>query len=301
MKVIPPIVLTDSHLTSSSVTENDTDDGALWAGATAYAIGAKVRNLHRRYQRLVAGTTATAPGLDAINWLPLGATNPWRMLAADGDYKTTGTSPMVVVIKPLVRATALAIIGIVADSITVVQKDAAGTTVLTFTQNLVYRNTTTWSEYYFGAFTRRSAFVTMALLPITGASITITLTRATGNVSCGALAIGTPVDLGKILEGASVGALSFSRVERNEFGDSLVIKRRTVPRTSQTTLIEKTNVERARVTLTGLDGVTAMFIGIPDATSGYFNALCVLGLVKQWDIKLDTFNRGGLSIDLEGL
>lgn len=302
MKVIPPIILTDSHLFSSTVAETDADDGPQWAPGTSYAIGAMVRNLHRRYQRLIPGATAALPGDDAINWLPLGATNRWRMLAADGDYKTTGTSPMVVVIKPLVRAAALAIIGMVADSITVVQKDASGAVVLTFTQNLTYRNTTTWSEYYFGAFLKRSAFVTTDLLQITGASITITLTSITGVVSCGAIAIGTPVDLGKILEGsASVGALSFSRVERNDFGDSLVTKRRTVPRTSQTTMIPKANVEKARVTLTALDGTTAMFVGIPDNTSGYFNALCVLGLVKQWDIKLDSFNRGELQIDLEGL
>lgn len=54
-----------------------------WAAATVYAVNDAVTHLGGTYRRKVAGTTATAPNLDAVNW---------EVLAAKGDTGNTGTA-----------------------------------------------------------------------------------------------------------------------------------------------------------------------------------------------------------------
>ena len=60
LKLLKPTTITDAMLTSSTVPETDY---TAWNAATAYTLAQRVIRVstHKVYERLVAGTTATAP------------------------------------------------------------------------------------------------------------------------------------------------------------------------------------------------------------------------------------------------
>ena len=66
LRILNPLTVTDSILTSSSLAETDY---AAWNAATAYNAGDRVirTSVHRIYERVIAGTTATAPESDPVN------------------------------------------------------------------------------------------------------------------------------------------------------------------------------------------------------------------------------------------
>ena len=67
MKAVKPTLITAAMLVSTDATEAY----AAWSAATAYAVEDRVilASTQRVYQRLVAGTTATSPELDAVGYL----------------------------------------------------------------------------------------------------------------------------------------------------------------------------------------------------------------------------------------
>lgn len=306
MKVIPPVTLTDSSLISSTVAE---DDYPAWSAATAYVKGDRVirTQTHKVYEALTASTNKVPENnLVSVDetpapWLDLGRTNRWRMLTADANYQTSGASPLIVEFEPGERVSALAILGIEADAIEVEMYDSNDELVFTKTEALRTRDTRSWSDYFFGKFRWKPSFLALALPLVSGARIKLTLTRATGNVLCGPVVVGNPVELGKVQAGATSGIKDFSRVERDVFGRAQILRRKSVPRTTQKTTVMRGDVPRVRTALDSLRARAAVYIGVEDSNSGYFDALLVLGLINSWDLSIDYYGHSNLNLDLEGL
>ena len=121
MKVIKPVTVTDAVLISSTAPETDY---AAWAAGTAYSVGNRVirTSTHRIYERMVAGTTATAPELDSVNWIDIAPTNRWAMFDGEVSTQTALASPLTVVIKPgLVNG--LALFGLAGTTLVVTVRD----------------------------------------------------------------------------------------------------------------------------------------------------------------------------------
>ena len=77
MRVIKSIKTTDAILTSSNIPE---DEHPTWVSGASYTALDKVIYNHKIYEAILthSGKT-TAPDLDQLNWLDLGATNRYRM------------------------------------------------------------------------------------------------------------------------------------------------------------------------------------------------------------------------------
>lgn len=291
MRVIPPLTITDTLLTSSNATEPGPGESA-WDAATNYAVDAVVARAttHRLYTCLAAGVDATLPenALTGVTsrWLDSGPTNQWAMFDTGRNTATTLASPLTVVITPGKRLNSLALMGLVADVATVTVT-VAGLVVFTRTVNLVLRNTATWSGYFFGEFTSQSSLVMFDLPPYVGGVITVTLSRASSDVSCGALVVGNSIYLGGVQYNAVDGALNFSTIERDTFGNAKLIPRRTVPKTDQTLWAEKTLVNTLRDVRKTLNAVPALWSGLDDLNSDdYFDSLLILGIYKEFSINL---------------
>jgi hypothetical protein len=96
MKVIKPHVITDLMMLSSSVPETDYP---AWASGTTYALGARVirTNVHRVFERLVAGAGTVAPELDTTSppiWMDVGPTNRWAPFDDVVGTLASGPSPL---------------------------------------------------------------------------------------------------------------------------------------------------------------------------------------------------------------
>lgn len=305
MKVIPPLTITNAMLTSSTATEPGPGETA-WVSAGTYSTGdVRIRtSTHRKYRCLNNHTGVTiAPESDATNWLDIGPTNKWAMFDLE---RNTGTvvsgGTLEVVIQPGRRVSSIGLVGLVADELTIEVTSGGGPVLYSVTESLRLRNTTKWSEYYFGEFRFRTAVVRFDLPLVANAEITITLTKASGDITCGGIVLGTAVDLGRIVTNSAPTSdtLNFSKVDRDDFGNATLVKRRAVPKTRQQLLAPKNSVDKLREVRDDLDAVPALWSGLDDkSASGYFETLLILGIYKEFSISLDHENYAVVNLQLE--
>lgn len=300
MRAIPPLSIDDAKLTSSTVAEPDAGEAA-WNAATSYAVGDKAirTSTHRVYERLVAGTTAAAPESDFANWLDIGPTNKWGMFDVLRNSATTATTSMTIVIAPGQRVDSIALMGVVGETVTI-SMTSGGTTVYTATDNLVLRNTLTWTNYFFGAFKYVGSTVHFDLPQYTNGIITVTISRTSGTVACGALVIGQSVYMGKVLSQAKSEALNFSTVTRDAFGNAILVPRRTVPATNSTIHITNDMVNALRDLRALGNAVPMVWCGLDDKVlNPCFDSLLVLGIYKEFSISMENTGYGSVQLSLE--
>lgn len=299
MRVIPPLAITDARLTSSTVAEPDTGE-AIWVAATSYALDAVVirTTTHVKYQNIQAGIDAGLPENTPLRWLAIGPTNKYAMFDLLRNSQTVASSPLTVVLTPAKRITALALIGMEAQSITITMRVGVDV-VYTVTKNLYKRLTTNWTQYFFSEFKTQKNIVLFDLPLFSGAAITITLTSATGTVKCGGCVIGTSVFIGEVEHDAESDALNFSKIDRTVSGTAILQPRRSVPKTQQTLFIDKALVNQVRDVRESLSAVPAVYSGLDDPDDGYFDALLILGIYKQFSINMAYPTAAKISLSLE--
>lgn len=301
MRVIPPLTITDALLTSSNASEPGSGETA-WSSVTTYALGAEVisATTHRKYQSVQASNTNHDPTTDttATWWLDIGPTNKWAMFDLERNTGTTKASPLNVSITPGQRVDSIALVGLVADSVTVTVK-VSGVSVYSETIDLLDRLVVNWYSYFFWPFRYRGETALFDLPPYTGAVIEVSISRATGDVTCGGLILGQNVYIGTTQHTAEREGLNFSKTERDEAGTVTLQKRRTVPRTTQQVRCDKANVPVVLDLIETLNAVPALWSGLDDQESGYFPALLILGFYKKLAVNMDQPDTALVSLELE--
>jgi hypothetical protein len=257
--------------------------------------------LHRKYESQIAGNTGNPPAIDdGAKWIDVGPTNRWAAHDLDRNTGTITASPQVHVITPGVRIDSIGLVGLVADAVTIDLKvGGVSLTGYPVTISLSTRGTTTWKQYFFGKFTFKKAAALFDLPPVTGAALTITLTRSAGNVTTGGILLGTSVYLGRTLHDAEAGRLNFSTIDRDIGGEAVLIRRRNKPKTTQQVRCSKSAVNGILRTLDDLNAVPALWSGLDDAESGYFEALLILGIYKEATVNMDQPDEALLTLSLE--
>lgn len=316
MKVITPLFVATNesvasaqpYLTSSTVAEPDTTRSppeATWNAATSYTVGQQVIRLttHMIYENILAGVNATLPETDAAlatptRWVRKGATNRYAMLDTIRNSKTTTASPLTVVITPGVRVDSIGLAGMVADSVTI-SMTSGGPSVYSVTRSLSTREILNWYDYFFDPFTTAPAVAYFNLPPYTNGIITITLTGA-GSVSLGAVVLGSQTYVGQIQYNAVSDEQNFSRIDRLFDGTASLLQRRSIPKVKANVFCEKNNTNRIRALRTKLNAVPAFWSGLDDLNSdGYFDALLVIGIYKQFEIDLTSPAHTIVNIEIE--
>lgn len=287
MKVIPPLTITDAIFGTSTAAEPGTGETAWASGGTYPLADRRIRaTTHRIYECVLAHTGVTAlPENDATHWLDVGPTNAWAMFDLERSSQTVVTGGnLVVTLAPGKRINSLGLVGLQASQVTVQMHEGA-TQIYTKTQSLLTRNTTTWTQYFFGEFRPRRAFVTFDLPLSSTATLTITLTPNDGAAKCGGLVIGMVEDLGTIVDEPTSDVNNFSRVTRDEFGTATLTKRRNVPLLSHRVRADAARLDRLRELRETLDATPALWSGVDDRqTSPFFDTMLLLGLAKKWSI-----------------
>lgn len=271
-----------------------------YAGGTTYALGDTVSSGHRVYESLQAGNTGNTPLISPTWWLDVGATNKWRSIDLERNSATVFASPLTIVITPGARINSCALLGVVADDVTISMTSViGGGTVYSYTEDLSTREVFDWYDYFFEPFSTRESVVRFDLPPYTDGILTISLTRSSGNVSLGALVIGTYVYLGEAQYNATSDTLNFSTVTRDEFGNSTLVPRRNVPRTNQVVMVAKSRVNKVRAVRDDLNATPALWSALDDSTDGYADALLILGIYKQFSIDVDYPELAAINLELE--
>lgn len=297
MSIISPVVVTDASLVSSTIAENDFLE---WSPATAYAIGAKVIRAftHRIYQRLVAGTTATAPELDFTNWLDIAPTNKWAMFDNVVGTTTKSAGNLTVVLRPGAVA-GLALLELVGTQAAVTLKDAPGGA--TVYSKIITLDGTQINSFYEWFYTEFEQLVDVVLSDLPAHFISPELTIAiTGNGSsaCGVCKFGGVFDIGQTQMGATVGIVDYSRKTVDAFGNSLVAKRAFSKRADLKIFTEAVKFNQIFRVLADARSTPCIFIGteIP----GYA-PLIIYGFYKDFSIDVAYPTTNLCNLSLEGL
>jgi hypothetical protein len=296
-------------MVTSSVAEPDlttTPPEALWVAATNYALDDIVirTTTHKKYQNIQAGINSTLPEDDAAldtptRWIEIGSTNRYAMFDTLRNTQTVTTSPLSVILTAGRRIDSIGVLAMEADSITISMVND-GVEVYSFTQNLNTRVTLGWYDYFYGEFSSIPSIVKFDLPPYTDGEIMITLTSATGTVSCGAVIIGNQQYLGQVQYNAVSEEQNFSRIEREFDGTAVLVQRRSIPKINAQLITDKTQTNKIRAARTELNAVPTVWSGLDDlSTDDYFDALLILGIYKRFEIDVAYPEQTIINLELE--
>lgn len=287
MKMIPPLTIT-SAMVATNVAEPSPGEVA-WSSGASYALGAQVIRVstHRKYECISAVTGATTPEADPDHWKDIGPTNAWAMFDLERSSQTVKTDgPIVVTITPGRRINAFGLGGLTGASARA-EMTVGSSPLYDKTTNLLLRNTTSWSQYYYGSFKVLEALARFDLPMSSGASLKITIQPTGGVARCGAVVIGMAEDLGTIVDEPVSDVSNFSKITRDDFGTATLVKRRNVPLNQHRVRAPATRLDRLRQLRDEMDAVPALFSGADDReASPFFQTLLVLGIARKWSIAL---------------
>lgn len=311
MKVIIPLNVTDSILTSSSIAENDHPQ---WAGGTTYARGAFVISTatHTVYRSLTAGNVGNDPDVeqaaladpliddpDPINWQVISATNRFKMFDKKPSVQATAAEQIEVVLTPGQIVDGIAGFGITAATVTISASSATYGGVI-FDRTIAMQDesvVTDWYSYYFTPIARLGEFAVSDIPPYGDAVFTVTF-DATGDVGVGQLVIGSTRDLGIADVESGFSGLDFSFVQQDDFGNLTTVRR-------AATRLSTFEVFCDTFTMLSLDnllrslrgGVAAVWIGDDDARKAALN----YGFYRDYRVVYKEGDNSLLSLQIQGI
>ena len=300
MIVIVGIDINDATLTSSNVAEPFAGE-SVWAAATSYTLGQEVIRLttHKKYKNILAGVDAGLPETTPTRWAESGVTNKFAMFDKLRNTQTSVASPLNVTVTPNKRVNAIAVIGMVGDTITI-SMTQLGVTIYSLTQNLSTRIVNNYYDYAYAEFGNMQAIAKFDLPPAANGVISVSLTSATGSVKCGGVFIGSSTYLGALQYGARIGSLNFSTIERAFDGTATLMPRKSKPTVTGKLFSPASITNKILAVKDAINGVPAVFSGLDDlGTDPRFDALLISGLLRNLEPTLDYPTTNIIDFELE--
>lgn len=289
-----------SPASSSTWWSNIGDTYGVYAGGTTYALADRVIDAtnHLIYESLAGSNTGNAL-TDTTKWLLIGPTNKWALFDLLRNSATVVPLSMGFSITPGVRIDSITLAGLVGNFAAVsVTVDAVE--VYYHNENLNTRRVNGWYEYFFIPFSTKESFSLFDLPPYANGIISVGITATSGNVECAACVVGSFVYIGDIQYSAVSDVLNFSSVTRDfAGGTATMIQRRNVPKTIQELMVAKSLVNRVRDLRDSLNASPAVWAGIDDNDSDYFESILIIGFYKQFSINIAHPEHAVISLELE--
>lgn len=297
LAVVKPIAVTPSMLISTDVPETDY---AEWAAGTTYAIGDRVivAAQHKIYQSAVASNVGKNPATDSAAWLEAGATNRWKPYDKSVSSQVVQADAISYRIKPGQAVTSVGVLNITGGTSLRVR-------VIDPTFGTVYDKTVSlsrtplapgWWMWFFGERRAPTQALLQDLPSYPGADILIDIT-GTAELAVGVILIGQvrQFALG-VKMGARIGIQDYSRKERSEFGDMLLVERAFAKRASFSLLLTADEVDSFHQFLSEVRATPCLWIG-----SRRYESTTLYGFYKSFDIVIPYFSYSDCDLELEGL
>jgi len=300
LKVIPPLSITDSNLTSSTVPETDY---SAWSSGTTYTIGQRVilTSTHKIYESLQNGNLNKDPATDTSDppfWIEVSATNRWKMFDTINSTQTTNTNSIVVVITPGKVINSVSLLNIEGTSVRIKMTDPTEGVVYDVTTSLNNNgNINNWYNYFFNPIQRRTSHVATDLPAYGTAAIEITITNTGLTAKCGVCIIGAVQYIGEGINlGASVGITDYSRKEKDSFGNYVLIQRSYSKRAKFSMAVLNEQIDALQDLLVSLRTTPCVWVGDDNYTCTY-----IYGYYKDFDIVIAYHLVSDCNIEIEGL
>jgi len=300
MKIVRPIVVTDSVLLSTNVAETD---HAAWVIGTTYSIGDKVIVVatHRIYEALISASGKYPP--DYLTgatpyWLDIGATNAHKMFDGVVGVQTSNADTIEVSLLSS-GATTLSLMNIDAASVTIVVTDPADGEVYNNTIDLISTsNVVDAFSYFFEPFLYTKNLITY-IPPYSGATVDVTVDFTGETAKCGEMVIGTTAFLGCTQFGASVGITSYSVKTVDDFGNFTILPRAFAKRGDFDIVLDNSQMEFVLNTLIGYTDTAVIWI--PTDAQYLSSPLVIYGFYKSFSVVIPYAQESSCSIEVEGL
>lgn len=299
MKIIKPVSVTPERLISSNVAE---DDAPAWASVSTYSTGNRVTHQRRLYEALAAIAAGVEPGKEVVTdessakWLDLGAVNRWKMFDDRVESQTRRTGSVAVTIRPGQVVNAVALLNLTGRSATVTLVDPLEGEVYRREESLVDAGVGNWYDWYFAPIGRRTDLALLGLPAYGTADLNISVDNATDAAEVGHVVIGAVVDIGVAEYGSSVGITDFSRKERDDFGNAVVVQRSFSKRADFDVWLETSRVGIVQRLLASLRTQPVIWIG-----EETMEATILFGFYRDFDITISGPEVSDAVITIEGL
>jgi hypothetical protein len=299
-KFIKPVVMQDSNLVSSTISEPASGETA-WVAMTAYTSGQEVirTSTHMIYKANLNHSSGTLPENDIVNWTPLRATNRWRMFDNRvGTFSSQSSGPLTVVFKPG-STSGLALLELQGTTLRVkVKTETGGTIVYDNTINLDDTYVNYFYDWFFNEYVSRTDVV-LNNLPgqYPNCEIEVTLTGS-GELRIGVLKSGIAENIGLTQYGATVGIRDFSIKETNAFGETTVVQRGFTKKNNYQVWVEKSAFNRVYRKLSEVRATPCIYIGVDQIG---FEPTIVYGFFKDFSIDIAYPSYHICTLEVEGL
>jgi hypothetical protein len=297
MKLIPPIALTPAMLTSDvAITETAWTAGTYTLGTQRY-VGVNL------YEVVASPSTADEPTAGAAKavptWIKIGVINRWRMFDLIIAEATTQTAaPITVTIDPGETISGIALFNVQAASVRVVVNDPGEGDVYDRT-NFLGSSTGLgdWYSYFFGTSVRddTALFLDMPSYPMGVVTVTIE-PQDGGDVSVGEMVVGKQRKIGTTLMNFTFGIEDFSRKERNEFGQFVIVERRFSKLATFDLFLTNSEVNNAFNTLAKYRATPIVYVGDEGRPETVF-----LGFYRDFSTLRTGPYSSEMSLEIEGL
>jgi len=157
-----------------------------------------------------------------------------------------------------------------------------------------------WYAYFTDPITARTVFTVTNLPLYPSASISITVRKEAGEtVSLGSLVVGMVRQWGirpSILTGATTGIQDYSRKERDQFGNLLIVERAFAKRARWGIILTHRDVDAFQARMAAIRAKPAVFIG-----SDRLDSTVIYGFYRDFSVVISSSRHAECSIELEGL
>lgn len=296
--VVSPMDVVPSMLVSTNVLENDY---AEWSNATNYSKGQRVivAAQHKVYQSSADSNTNHSPTeVGSSFWTEVSPTNRWKAFDKSNSTQTARANLISYRLTPGRAVTALSALNLTgASSIRIRVIDPVNGTLYDKTTPLSGRMLrSTWWDWFFGPRTDPKLSIASDLPPAPDADILIDIEGA-ADLAVGVILMGElrTFSMG-VQMGARVGIQDYSRKERNEFGDTILVERAFARRANFQLKLKATEVDAFYSFLADVRATPCLWIG-----SERFEATTVYGIYKSFEIVLSYFDYSDCDLELEGL
>lgn len=297
--VVSPLTITDAMLTSTNVAETDY---SAWASGTTYALAARVilTSTHKVYESLQAANTNHDPTTSPLWWVEVSPTNRWKSLDTSVSTQTAQATSITYTLTPGQAVNTIALLNIsggTSVTISMTSALAGGATVYTKTVDLSsVPIAPEWWVWFYGVKTAPTQVILNDLPSYTDGVISISLS-GTASLALGVLMIGRQRSFGVgINYGARVGIQDYSRKEKNDFGDTVLVQRAFAKRANFDMQIAKAEVDLFQNFLAEVRAKPCLWIG-----STVYESTTVFGFYKNFDILISYPTFADCSLELEGL
>jgi len=298
MRLIKPFTITEGMLTSN-VPEDDYDP---WTTTDIYGVGDRVIYEHRIYESASSGNVGQTPSSTSTSWIDVGPTNRWAMFDEVHTTRTIYDAPISVEIVPNEATTAIALLNLACRSVRIRIMDGTSTVydeTFDMSGSLIGSN---WWEYFFGAWIPQTTLLVLELPSYYYGTVLIDIQDSGGSpptpVSCGVCILGQLRTFSEydVALGARVGIQDYSRKERNDYGDLILVERAYAKRATMQALLPNILLPVVYETLAEVRATPVVWIG-----SEEIDPLIIYGFYKTADILIAYPEQSLLEIELEGL